>query len=58
MTVLKFVKKINKINKTKAEIYGLSLDYFQGQVWLDLWPGMASLCGLFMCVIVGNFITC
>ena len=44
----------NNNNKTKAEISGLSLDYFQGRVWL----GMASLCELFLCVIVGNFITC
>ena len=52
-------KIINKIkDKTKAEIYRLSPYYFQGRVWPDLWPGMASLCELFLCVIVGNFITC
>ena len=57
MTVLKFIKKIiiNKlINKTKVEISGLGPDYFRERVW----PGMASLCGLFLCVIAGNFITC
>ena len=31
MTVLKVVKK--KQNKIKAEISGLSPDYFQGRVW-------------------------
>ena len=46
---------MNKIkDKTKPEIFGLSPDYFQDQVW----PGMASLCELFLCVITGNFITC
>ena len=63
MAILKVVKrkenkKKQKKNKTKAEIFGLGLDYFQGCVWPDLWPGLASLCGLFLCVIAGNFITC
>ena len=60
--VLKAVKKIKlKINKnkTKVEISGLSPDYFQGRVWPDLWPRMASLWGLFfVCAIAGNLITC
>ena len=51
-------KKKNNNNKTKAKISRPSPDYFQGRVWLDLWPGMASLCKIFLCVIVGNFITC
>ena len=56
MTILKVVEKKQK-NKTKSEISGLSPNYFQGRVWPDLWSGMASLCGLFLCVIDGNFIT-
>ena len=60
MIVLKVVKKKkkntnnnnnNNNNKTKAEISGLSPYYFQGRVWPDLWPGIASLCGLF-CVLL------
>ena len=46
------------INKTKAEISELSPDYFLGRVWSNLWQGIASLCGLFLCVIAANFITC
>ena len=49
--------KKNK-NKTKAEISGLSLDYFQGRIWPDLWLEKASLYGLFLFVIAGNLITC
>ena len=56
MTVLNFVYIY--INETKAEISGLSPDYFQGGVWPDLWLGMTSSCGLFLCVIARNFITC
>ena len=41
-----------------AEISGLSSDYFQCRVWPDLWPGMASWCGLFLCVIAENLIAC
>ena len=29
---------------TKARISGLSLDFFRGQVRLDLWPGMVNVC--------------
>ena len=29
---------------TKVGIFGLSLDFFQGQVWPDLWSGMANVC--------------
>ena len=57
MTVLKVVKK-KKTNKTKPGISRLSSDYFQGRVWLDLWHGMASWCGLFLCVVAGNLIAC
>ena len=53
---IKIIK--NNKNKTKAEISRPSPDYFQGRVWPDLWLVMASLCGLFLCVIIGNFITC
>ena len=56
--VLKVIKKKKKQDKTKSEISRLSPNYFQGQVWPDLWLGMASWCGLFLCVIAGNLITC
>ena len=49
MIVLKIV---TKKKKTKVEISGLSSDYFQGRVWLDLWSGMASWCGLFVFVLL------
>ena len=29
---------------TKTGFSGLSLDYFRGQEWPDLWPGMANVC--------------
>ena len=29
---------------SKTRLFGLSPDYFRGQAWLDLWPGMASVC--------------
>ena len=29
---------------TKIGLSGLSPDYFLGQAWLDLWPGMANVC--------------
>ena len=29
---------------TKVGIFGLSLDFFQGQVWPDLWSEMANEC--------------
>ena len=28
----------------KTRLSGLSLDYFGGQAWPDLWPGMANVC--------------
>ena len=28
----------------KTRLYGLSPDYFLGQAWSDLWPGMANVC--------------
>ena len=28
----------------KTGLSGLSLDYFRGQAWPDLWPGMANVC--------------
>ena len=30
--------------KKKTGLSELSLDYFRGQAWLDLWPGMANVC--------------
>ena len=55
MTIMKVLKnKKIKQNKTKAEISRLSPDYFLGRVW----PKMPGSCGLFLCVIAGNFITC
>ena len=29
---------------TKTGLSGLSPDYFKGQAWSDLWPGMANVC--------------
>ena len=29
---------------THSGLSGLSLDYFQGQAWPDLWSGMANVC--------------
>ena len=29
---------------TKTGRSGLSSDYFLGQAWPDLWPGMANMC--------------
>ena len=29
---------------TQAGLSGLSPDYFRGQAWPDLWPGMANVC--------------
>ena len=29
---------------TKNGLSGLSPDYFLGQAWPDLWPGMANMC--------------
>ena len=29
---------------TKTRLSGLSLDYFRGQAWPDLCPGMANVC--------------
>ena len=28
----------------KTGLSGLSPDYFLGQAWPDLWPGMANVC--------------
>ena len=28
----------------KTGLSGLSPDYFLGQAWPDLWPGMANMC--------------
>ena len=28
----------------KNGLSGLSPDYFRGQAWLDLWPGVANVC--------------
>ena len=28
---------------TKTGLFGLSPDYFRGQAWPDLWPGMANV---------------
>ena len=28
----------------KTGLSGLSLNYFRGQAWPDLWPGMANVC--------------
>ena len=53
---LESCEKNNNKNKTKTEISRLNLDYFQGRVWPDLWLGMSSLCGLFLCVILVLYI--
>ena len=29
---------------TKTGLSGLSIDYFRGQAWSDLWPGMTNVC--------------
>ena len=29
---------------TKTGLSGLSPDYFLGQAWPDLWPGMTNMC--------------
>ena len=29
---------------TKTGLSELRLDYFRGQAWSDLWPGMANVC--------------
>ena len=42
---------------TKVGISGQSL-LFSSQVWPDLWPEMANLCEMFLCVIAENLITC
>ena len=28
----------------EAGLSGISLDYFRGQAWPDLWPRMANVC--------------
>ena len=52
-----FVAKFLVI-KTDTKISGLSLDFFEGRVWPKLWPRMAILCEVFLCVIDDNLITC
>ena len=44
--------------KTDNKISRLSLDFFLGRVWPELWAGMAILCEVVLCVIAGNLITC
>ena len=38
---------------TKTGLSGLSPDYFLGQAWPGLWPGMANIC-----IIAMNSMTC
>ena len=32
------------IYKKKIGLFELSPDYFRGQAWPDLWPGMTNMC--------------